>query len=187
MTLAFIVSDHCNAIRSTWYPQYAITKAHRSQYQGKGKLYNYVGQVRSPRVRGGCDVSRETLVTRGLRPPGHDMRVWCVMCSVQILLWILWTRGVRLGTQDSSRRWLRPSHSTSEVTKPGLGRARDLRPGRERRDQASGQWPPGPRHSQSTRGRARGRCVTITIMSWSQWPSDQWYDTLKNRKIHDVP
>ena len=186
MTLAFIVSDHCNAIRSTWYPQYAITKAHRSQYQGKGKLYNYVGQVRSPRVRGGCDVSRETLVTRGLRPPGHDMRVWCVMCSVQILLWILWTResdsGLRTAADAGSgpvtahRRLQSQDWAGPEIWDRG-----------ERRDQASGQWPPGPRHSQSTRGRARGRCVTITIMSWSQWPSDQWYDTLNNRSIHDVP
>ena len=139
--------------------------------------------MRSPRVRGGCDVNRETLVTRGLRPPGHNMTVWCVMCSVQIL-WILWTRAQsQTRVQDSSRRWLRlrPSHIGGYKASRWAGpRSETGERGRP------GQWVPGPRHSVNTRpgpGAVRHyhyhHDVMITV---TQWPviSD------KNRNIQDV-
>ena len=36
-----IVLDHCNAIKPTWYPQYAITKAHKKSISSsKGSREN---------------------------------------------------------------------------------------------------------------------------------------------------
>ena len=123
-----IVLDHCNAIKPTWYPQYAITKAHKQSIpsiRGKGKCNNYVGQVRSTHLMSG----RHWLVTQRLRPPCRDtMRVCDVISSVQIL-WILWPGQTDSGQQQQQQQ---PS-LTSEVTKPETGDWRlghtDLRPG----------------------------------------------------------
>lgn len=130
-----------------------------------------VGQVRSPRVRGGCDDNRGVWWHGDPAPLVTMCDVWCpdIMDIVTRGVWLGPRTAADAGSGSGPVPALIGGYKASHWAGPEIwgdrGERGETRPVAARAQTLS-------RHEAGPGGGAS--LVITVIMSWSQWPSDQW-------------